>query len=523
MRRSIAGNGVHRALVIADSQLRSRVREALSHAKYTQLITAFAVAALLYTAADRSLGGEMGLAVGSIALHFLLALCFVVAAFVTVHSVKPGGAWARLTFFPLRQSLVVAAVIIENSVVAVATSLAFFTPVAVAAMGHGRFGLDAVAVSTITLVLFSVTVVAWTLIVGRVIMAFVSEQTVKYVLEAVAVIAVLLNGVATTGLGTNPVTRWLLEHESFFPTATAGTLLESSVRGQPIQLLALGQQVGWALLPCLLLVVLPMRWSPMGERARGRIARGRAAALVSDAPAFTTRPLLVRAMMTCMYRQFYREPVYLRSVALITGSFLWISFIIARGEVGGVVVAALPGAFAGGVFSITLFLSSFALPMERRNVLQLRLSSLEPAKITAAKSAAAAVYPGVVLLAGLVVSGVWFRPGWGELVAMGVAGAAAALIGGGLGILMGAAYGKFDWTEVSRMHAYPGFATVGFVCAAAMYLAHTPVQRLTDAYASSAYGAFAFYAAILLVMAGATAFACVHLAAVVLGKRTLAA
>jgi hypothetical protein len=390
-------------------------------------------------------------------------------------------------------------------------------------MGHGWLGLDDIAVSVLTLVLFSVTVVSWSLIAGRVIMVFVSERTVKHVLEAAAVLAVLLNGMTMVGVGTNPLARWFLDYASFFPTATAATLLESTLSGQPIQLLALVRQFVWALLPCLLLVMLPMPGPPTNERRGRRVAKGRAVARASDAPAFTTKPLLVRAMMTCMYRQFYREPAYLRYIAVITGSFLWIAFVIARGEVGGVIVAALPGAFAGGVFSIALILSSFALPMERRNVLQLRLSSLAPARITVAKMAAAAVYPGVVLLAGLVLSGVWFHPGGGALMAMGVAGTAAALIGGGLGILMGAAYGKFDWTEVSRMHDYPGFGLVAFTCVGAVYLGHVPVRRLNDAYAAGAYGALAVYSAALLLLACATAFACARIAAAVLGKRTLTA
>ncbi len=508
---------MYRVIVIADSHLRSRAREVWSHAKYSQLIPALATAVVLYTAANRWLGGEMGVAVGALVLHFLLTLCLITGAFATIESVKPNGVWARLTFFPLRQSLVATAVIIENSVVAVAASLALFAPVAVAAIGHGWFGLDDAVVSIVTLVLFSVTVVSWSLILGRVVMVLVSEQAVKYALEAAAVLSVLLNGVAIVQVGTNPLARWVLDYASFFPTATAGALLESTVRGQPVQPLALGWQFAWALLPCLLLAVLPMRRLPTGEHRRGRTKTTR----VSGAPAFAARPSLVRAMVTCMYRQFYREPTYLRYVVVITGSFLWIAYIIARGEAGGVVVAALPSISAGGVFSIALVISSFAWPMERSNVLQLRLSSVEPAKITAAKLAAGAVYPGAVLLAGLVLSAVWFRPGWGGLVAMGVAGTASVLIGGGLGILMGAVYGRFDWTEVSRMHNFPVFGLVGFLCVGGMYLGHTPVQRLTDAYASSAYGALAFYSAALLLIAFATAFACVRITTAVLGKRAL--
>ena len=99
-----------------------------------------------------------------------------------------------------------------------------------------------------------------------------------------------------------------------------------------------------------------------------------------------------------------------------------------------------------------MLVSSLSLPIERANIVRLRMASVRPIKVLTAKMVSAAAYPALLWLIGVVLVLGAFRLGVAALTVFLVVGAAAIVAGLALGLFMGTVLSKNTWTEVTGVY-----------------------------------------------------------------------
>ncbi len=418
------------------------------------IATAVGFVVLLSVVADRvfsaDLTNEHGVMAVRVILHSVLMLCLPIGAFLSIDAVKPNGVWTRLSFYPVARVVLVSIVMTEIVAIAIVAATGLLSPVAIAATRHGYIQFYSLVVSGAALVLFNTAIVSWSLFLGRTIVRFANEKYAKYALEAIALLVIVTNGFVLAGAG-NTIHGFygVMDRVSpDLPTTPVESIMEASISGLPIPLWACAMVLTQTVVPLLLLGLLPTR-PETSSGPTARQARGPRKALrrYHEQPVFRARPL-AGVMALCFHRQLLREPGYLRYVILASGALFVVIYVVAQGKLMVQGVGSVLTACAMCLFVAAMLVSSLSLPIERANMVRLRMASVRPIKVLTAKMVSAAPYPTLLWLIGVVLVLGAFRLGAAALAVFLVIGAAAIVAGLALGLFMGTVLSKNTWTEV---------------------------------------------------------------------------
>ena len=459
--------------------------------------TALAFVVLLYTVADRLFSAGLGDALNRMAvrvvLHSVLALCIPIAVFLSIDALKQNGVWTRLSFYPVERTVLVFVVLGEAFLITTVAALGLLTPVAIAATRHGHIEFYSYIVSVVVILFFVGAMVSWSLFVGLIIVRFVGEKWAKYALEVVALLFIVLNGLMLTKtVSTTQTLHPILDRVApYLPTTPAVTIVESSITGLQIPLTTCAVLLFQVVVPLLLL-----RWIPVDPKTATQadieeVRRAKRPRLRPfDKPAFRDRPLAA-TMAVCFHKQLLREPAHLRYLAFVTIAMILIAVFVGTDNNPFQGVGHLLSAVAVGLLAFAILVSSLSLPLEKSNIVRLRMSSIRPTRLLAGKLAASALLPLVFFIVAAAVVPAVLPLGVSGLLVLLVVGAAVILVGIAIGLFMGASVGTYKWTEPSRIYnpVTRLFLTIPVVVG--LFVGHKLIDRLLSDLYGGAFGSFA--------------------------------
>ena len=148
---------------------------------------------------------------------------------------------------------------------------------------------------------------------------------------------------------------------------------------------------------------------------------------------------------------------------------------------------------------VTILVSSLSLPLERSNIVRLRMSSIRRTRLLAGKLAASALLPLVFFIVAAAGVPAVSPLGVSGLLVLLVVGAAVILVGIAIGLFMGASVGTYKWTEPSRIYnpVTRLFLTIPVVVC--LFVGHKLIDRLLSDLYGGAFGSFAIDSLVVLL------------------------
>jgi hypothetical protein len=502
-----AGLMMHRSARIVGYHLLVRLRELPTDRKRMWYVctTALAFVMLFYTVADQLFSAGLGDALDRIAvrivLHSVLALCIPIAVFLSIDALKTNGVWTRLSFYPIGRSVLVFVVLGEAFLITTVAALGLLTPVAIAAARNGQLEFYSYVVSVVVILFFVGAMVSWSLYLGLLIVRFVDEKWAKYALEVVALSVIVVNGLmlAKTGSTTQTLHPILDRAAPYLPTTPAVTIVESSIAGLQIPLATCVVLLFQVVVPLTLL-----RWIPVDPKTATQadikeVRKAKHPRLRSfDKPAFRDRSLAA-TMAVCLQKELFREPGHLRYLAFVTIAMILMAVFVGTDKNPSQGVGDLISIVAVGLLAFAILVSSLSLPLEKSNIVRLRMSSIRPTRLLVGKLAASAHLPLLLFIVAAAVVSAVLPLGLSGLSVLFVVGAAVILVGSAIGLVMGASVGSYSWTEPSRIYnpVTRLFLTIPVVTG--LFFGHKLIDRLLSDLYGGALGSFAIDSLVVLL------------------------
>jgi len=411
--------------------------------------------------------------------------------------------WERLSFFPMEATVLLAVVLGETFVITAAVALGLLSPVAAAAIRNGFLDPASYAVTVVVTVFFIGSLVAWSHLLGRAVERLVGKRWAKYALEIVAILFIVANGLLLSSptIEDQTVLSAVNRLAPYLPTAPAVAIIRATVDKANIRVAACTALLFQFVAPLLLL-----RWIPIGSRGAFRRdtsdvrSRMQRRPQPFSAPMFRDRPLVV-TMALCFHRELLREPAHVRYVVFVTVGMILIATFTDPNRGAAYDPEHLLTILTVGLLALAILISSLSLPLEKNNVVRLRLSSVAPSTLLAGKLGSSLILPVAFFAATAVAISVALSLDVIACLAYVMVGFSAVLVGGGIGFALGASAGSFEWSEPSRVYNSATRLFIAVPVVAGLFGGQVLISRLLGDLYTGAHGRFVVDSLIVLATA----------------------